>query len=74
MIVGDADAELGGETGKPGRQIVATTIDIALAPDGTTPVALLGAQNVLLTFPRSPKRPAGRFRHTLTRKASRAKG
>jgi LPS export ABC transporter protein LptC len=51
LIVGNADAELGGETGKAGRQIVANTLDITLAPDGTTPVALTGRQAVRLTIP-----------------------
>ena len=31
-----------------------TTIDIALAPDGSTPTALLGRENVQLTFPPEP--------------------
>jgi len=30
---------------------VATTIDVALAPDGATPTGLLARENVLLTFP-----------------------
>ena len=30
------------------------TIDITLAPDGSTPTALLGRENVLLTFPPEP--------------------
>ena len=51
LIVGNADAELGGQTGSAGRQIVANTLDIALAPDGTTPVSLTGRQGVRLTIP-----------------------
>ena len=54
LIAGDASIQIAGEAGKPGRQIVATTIDIGLAPDGTTPTALLGRENVQLTFPPEP--------------------
>ena len=51
LVAGDASIQIAGEAGKAGRQIVATTIDIALAPDGSTPTALLGRENVQLTFP-----------------------
>jgi LPS export ABC transporter protein LptC len=54
LVSGDASIQIAGEAGKPGRQIVATTIDIELAPDGATPTALLGRENVLLTFPPEP--------------------
>jgi LPS export ABC transporter protein LptC len=54
LVAGNASIQIAGEPGKPGRQIVATTIDIALAPDGTTPTALLGRENVQLTFPPEP--------------------
>jgi LPS export ABC transporter protein LptC len=54
LVAGDASIQIAGEAGKPGRQIVATTIDIALAPDGATPTALLGRENVQLTFPPEP--------------------
>ena len=54
LVGGDAAIQIAGEAGKSGRQIVATTIDIALAPDGTTPTALLGRENVQLTFPPEP--------------------
>ncbi len=43
--------QLAGEHGNAGRQIVANTLDIALAPDGTTPTALTGRQGVQLTLP-----------------------
>ena len=59
LVAGDASIQIAGEAGRPGRQIVATTIDIALAPDGTTPTALLGRDNVQLTFPPEPGK-AGR--------------
>jgi lipopolysaccharide export system protein LptA len=51
LMTGDAVLQLAGEPGKPGRQIVAKTLDITLAPDGTTPTALVGRENVQLTFP-----------------------
>jgi lipopolysaccharide export system protein LptA len=70
LIVGDADARLAGETGKAGRQIVANTLDIALAPDGSTPVALNGHQGVRLTIPPEPD-AAGR---TITSENLDAKG
>jgi LPS export ABC transporter protein LptC len=54
LVAGEASIQIAGEAGKPGRQIVATTIDIALAPDGSTPTALLGRENVQLTFPAEP--------------------
>ena len=47
----DASIQIAGEAGKAGRQIVATTLDIALAPDGSTPTALIGREKVQLTFP-----------------------
>src|SRR3954471_15083878 len=51
LVAGDASIQIAGEAGHAGRQIVATTIDIALAPDGATPTALLGREKVQLTFP-----------------------
>src|SRR5471032_319741 len=51
LVAGAASIQIAGEPGKQGRQIVATTIDIALAPDGSTPTALLGREAVQLTFP-----------------------
>jgi lipopolysaccharide export system protein LptA len=54
LVAGDAAMQIAGEPGKPGRQIVATTIDIALAADGSTPTAVLGRENVQLTFPPEP--------------------
>jgi LPS export ABC transporter protein LptC len=54
LVAGDASIQIAGEAGKPGRQIVATTIDISLSADGATPTALLGRENVVLTFPPEP--------------------
>ena len=51
LITGNSVLKLAGDAGKPGREITAQTIDITLAPDGSTPTALSGHQNVLLTFP-----------------------
>ncbi len=51
VVTGDAVIQLAGETGNAGRQIAATTLDIAVAPDGTTPTALVGHEAVQLTFP-----------------------
>ena len=54
LVAGDAAIQIAGEPGTQGRQIVATTIDIAFAPDGSTPTALLGREAVQLTFPPEP--------------------
>jgi lipopolysaccharide export system protein LptA len=54
LVAGDASIQIAGEAGKPGRQIVATTVDISLAPDGATPTALVGREKVQLTFPPEP--------------------
>ncbi len=51
LVAGDAKIQIAGEPGKQGREIVASTIDIAFAPDGSTPIALLGREAVQLTFP-----------------------
>jgi lipopolysaccharide export system protein LptA len=51
LITSDALIKVAGEAGKQGRQITANVIDISLAPDGSTPVALVGRDNVQLTFP-----------------------
>src|SRR5581483_6616555 len=50
-IVGGATAQLAGQAGKAGRQIVADTLNISLAPDGTTPTALTARYHVRLTIP-----------------------
>ena len=62
LVAGDASIQIAGEPGKQGRQIVATTIDIALAPDGSTPTALLGREAVQLTFPPEPESPGRTIR------------
>jgi LPS export ABC transporter protein LptC len=64
LITSEAMIQLAGEEGKPGRQIAANVIDITLAPDGSTPVALAGRDNVQLTFPPEPGTPGRTIRAT----------
>jgi len=52
LVAGEAKIQIAGDAGTLGREIVANTIDIALAPDGSTPTAMLGREAVQLTFPR----------------------
>src|SRR5580704_9205237 len=54
VIMGDALLKIAGQQGSPGRQIAANLLDVRLAPDGTTPVALVGREAVQLTFPAEP--------------------
>jgi lipopolysaccharide export system protein LptA len=54
LITSEALIQLAGEAGQQGRQIAGNVIDIALAPDGSTPVALAGRDSVQLTFPPEP--------------------
>src|SRR5204862_861141 len=42
VLRGDGAILLAGSAGSPGRQIKAGTVDVSLAPDGATPVALTG--------------------------------
>ncbi len=51
VITGDAVLQLAGQKGSAGRQITANVLDITLAPDGATPVGLVGRESVQLTFP-----------------------
>jgi LPS export ABC transporter protein LptC len=51
LIAGDAVIQVAGDPGQQGRQITANILDIALAADGSTPTALVGRENVLLTLP-----------------------
>lgn len=50
-IGGDASIQIGGDAGKAGRQITANTIDVTLAPDGSTPTSLVARDAVQLTLP-----------------------
>jgi LPS export ABC transporter protein LptC/lipopolysaccharide transport protein LptA len=51
VITGDGVIKVAGETGKQGRQINANAFDIALAPDGSTPTALMAREAVQLLMP-----------------------
>ncbi len=64
LVSGNALIQLAGETGKPGRQIAASTLDIALAADGSTPTALVGREAVQLTFPPEAGVPGRTIRST----------
>jgi lipopolysaccharide export system protein LptA len=55
-IAGSATLRLAGERGRPGAQIVAESLDVTMAPDGSTPVALRGTRNVQMTLPEDPDR------------------
>jgi LPS export ABC transporter protein LptC/lipopolysaccharide transport protein LptA len=51
LIVGDAVIQLAGERAQGGRQISADTLDVAMAPDGATPVALSGREHARVVIP-----------------------
>ncbi|HEY7290587.1 MAG TPA: LptA/OstA family protein [Vicinamibacterales bacterium] len=57
LIVGEAHVQLAGEADAPGQQIAAQTLDIMMAPDGTTPVGLTGRDAVQLTMPGDANTP-----------------
>jgi lipopolysaccharide transport protein LptA len=57
VIGGNASVQVAGDPGKPGREIVAGMMDIALAPDGSTPTALIARDAVRLTIPPEPGAP-----------------
>ena len=63
-IGGGAALMIAGDAGQEGRQIAATTLDITLAPDGSTPIGLIGRDRVELTFPPAPDAPARTIRST----------
>jgi lipopolysaccharide transport protein LptA len=75
LIAGSAKVQLAGEAGKAGRQIAANTLDIMLAPDGSTPVGLTGREGVGLTIPPEPG-AAGRAitSDTMTAKGEAGRG
>ena len=58
LITGDAVAQVGGERGSQDRVIGASTLDVSLAPDGSTPTALTARDNVQLTIPADKASPA----------------
>lgn len=58
LITGEASVQLAGQAGAAGRQIAAKLLDVSMAPDGSTPVALAGREGVQLTLPAGPSTPA----------------
>ena len=58
IIDDNAVVQLAGEKGQAGRQISAKLLDIALGPDGSTPTAVIGRENVRLTMPAEGDVPA----------------
>ena len=62
LISGNGQIQVAGEAKKQGRQIAANLIDVTLAPDGSTPTALVGRDAVQLTFPPEPGQAARTIR------------
>lgn len=62
VIIGDAVIRMAGVGRGPGRQITASTVDVALEPDGSTPTALIGREAVQLTLPAEAGTPARTIR------------
>jgi LPS export ABC transporter protein LptC len=60
VISGSAVMQVAGEAGKAGREIASRLLDVVLAPDGSTPIALIGRDGVVLTFPPEPGIEGGR--------------
>jgi lipopolysaccharide transport protein LptA len=58
LIVGDAVMQLTGDAGGSGGKISANTLEVTLADEGRTPVALAARDDVLLAFPPQPGAPA----------------
>jgi lipopolysaccharide transport protein LptA len=51
LITGEAVIQLAGAGTQGGKQVSANTVDLSLAPDGATPTALTGRDNVRLLVP-----------------------
>jgi len=51
IIGGNATVKLSGGDGKAGREIAANALDVTLASDGATPIAMTAVQDVRLTLP-----------------------
>lgn len=62
VLMGDGAILLAGAAGAAGRQINANTIDVSLAPDGATPIALTARKSVVLTLPAERGVPARTIR------------
>lgn len=50
-VFNEAIVRMAGDPGKEGRQISARLLDVSMAPDGSTPTALSGRDNVEVLFP-----------------------
>jgi len=61
-LTGDAAIRVSGGRGQADREITASTIDIALAPDGSTLTSLIAREPVQLTMPADPGTPARTIR------------
>jgi LPS export ABC transporter protein LptC len=57
-IGGEASIRIAGEAGQAGREITGSSIDVTLAPDGSTPTALVAREAVQLTLPADSNTPA----------------
>jgi LPS export ABC transporter protein LptC len=64
LITSEALIQVAGAAGQAGRQISANVIDVALAPDGVTPTALIGRDNVQLVLPPESGIPGRTIRST----------
>lgn len=62
LIFNEAVLEMAGDAGGAPRRIAAKTLDIGMAPDGSTPVALAGRDQVEVTFPPSGATPGRTIR------------
>jgi lipopolysaccharide export system protein LptA len=67
VLLEEAAIVLAGDGRSMGRQITAKTIDVALAPDGVTPVALQAKEAVQLTLPAEDTLPARTIRSSVMR-------
>jgi len=64
LVTSEALIQVAGQTGQQGRQITANVLDITLAPDGMTPLALTGRDNVQLIVPPDAAAPGRTIRST----------
>jgi LPS export ABC transporter protein LptC len=64
LVTSEALIQVAGQPGQQGRQITANVIDISLAPDGVTPLALVGRDNVQLILPPDGGAPGRTIRST----------
>jgi LPS export ABC transporter protein LptC len=75
LISGDAVIQLAGGDAQAGRQISATTMDLALASDGVTPTSLTARDNVQLVIPAEQNGAARTIRaQTLDSKGDERRG